>query len=197
MDEVRELIPLLLDYLRFYYDAQIMNERRIQNGEEPFRYTRRPKPSRIKDLHDKAFRDCQAMETERLAKNREAINEAIKDISETPDYTGFLYSSDGYAVLPVKSQDDLDYEGEYLNHCVATYGSYMAKGHSFIYFVRKADDPKTPYFTAEIIPSFTTHYKPKLNQLYTFDDKIDKPNSLRDFVIKWSKTKGFAIKCKL
>lgn len=197
VDEYREIIPMLMDYLRFYDDAIEMDRRRVLNGENTFNYTRRPKPSHLRDLHNKAFRDHQALETERLAENRADIDRRIRDTSQTPNYQRLLYHNDEYCILAAISQDELDEEGRVLNHCVASYGSYMARGASYIYFVRKCSDPEIPYFTAEIIPPKTVSDKSYLNQLYTYNDSTAKPNSLRSFIYDWARAKGFSIKCKV
>ena len=197
LDSLPDLFQRLFDYLRFFDDATEMNRRRAEAGEPTFKYVRKPKPSRIRDLHDKAFRDHQAMETERLSKDREKINTQIKWTSELPMYKKFLYSTDEYIVLPVTNQETLDYEGNYLHHCVASYGSYMAYGESYIYLIRKKDDQCIPFFTAEILPGEKANDPAKLNQCYTFDDSITKPESLKKFILEWSKATKFSIKCKI
>lgn len=190
-----ELLRMLRDYWRFYNDAVIMDRRRRDQGEHVFNYCELPKPSHLRDLHNKAFRDHMTLETERKAEDLESLNLQIKEVSDSEDYRRLLYRDADYAVMPVNNQVDLDIEGEYLNHCVASYGSYMARAASYIYFVRKQKELETPYFTAEIIPPEKSGGRFKLTQLYTFNDKTDKPDSLRKFIYEWAKSKGFAIRC--
>lgn len=191
--ESQNLIGLLSDYWRFYEDAVEMNRRREDAGELTFRYTLFPKPKNIRDLHHKAFRDHMELETERMAADRKMINAEIKAVSQLGDYKRFLYTDGRYIVKPVESQDDLEYEGEYLDHCVASYGSYMARAESFIYCIRVAKDQDIPFYTAEILPPEKKGDRYSLNQLYTFQDSIEKTVEFRDFVNEWAKKKGFTI----
>lgn len=195
LSETIELMQLLLDYWRCYNDALEMDEIRRAEGQETFDYVEMPKPSHLKDFHDKAFRDHAELATRKMSEKKEQLNAMIKAISDSKDYQRFLYRNDKYVVIAVTSQDDLNIEGEYLNHCVASYGSYMANGESYIYLVRKADDLETPYFTAEIIPAKNPPDRYKMTQLYTFNDSIEKPEELRQFVRDWAINNKFTIKC--
>lgn len=194
-NDCRNILNLLTDYLIFYDDAVEMNERRRQNGQQVFDYTRQPKPSHIHDLHNKAFRDHATMESERACINRESLNERIRDVSRDPDYRKYLYKDDKYIIRPATSQDDLDMEGKYLNHCVSTYGVSMANQFSYIYLIRKAEDEDTPFYTAEILPPRTPRDRAVLNQLYTFDDTTHKTDEFRGFVYKWIKQYKLLAKC--
>lgn len=196
-EESRTLLNLLMDYYRFYNDALEMNERRRQNGEPVFAYTRQPKPTHIHDLHDKAFRDHAVMESERACEDREALNRRIGDVSRDPDYRRYLYKDDKYIIRPVVSQDDLDLESAHLRHCVNTYGVRMADQSSYIYLIRKAGDEDTPFYTAEILPPQTPKARPTLNQLYTFDDTTDKTDEFREFVHAWIKKYNILVKCTI
>ena len=40
-------------------------------------------------------------------------------------------------------------EGAALHHCVGTYVDRVAKGQTHIFFVRRVEEPDTPYFTME------------------------------------------------
>ena len=198
-DDSQHLIDLLIDYLRFFDDAVEMDRRRYENGELAFHYVKRPKPSHLRDLHDKAFRDHQAMETERLKENRQSINARINGVSMTPEYKNLLYKNDKYVVSPVSCQEDLDIEGHELNHCVASYGGYMAKGQSYIYLVRKVSEPTKPFYTAEIIPpnTYETKSRPVLNQLYTYNDGTAKTEEFRSFIQEWVRKRNIGVKCKV
>ena len=194
--ETQDIIKLLSDYWRFYDDALEMNTRREAAGEPTFKYVMTPKPAHIADLHHKAFLDHMTLETERKSENRIQINAEIKQVSQMHQYRSFLYTGAKFSVNPVSSQDDLDYEGEYLHHCVASYGSYMARADSFIYFIRKTDNLDTPFFTAEILPPRKEGDKYVLNQLYTHKDTVNKSQDLRDFILEWAKEKKFTIRCE-
>ena len=62
------------------------------------------------------------------------------------------YKNNGLIILCAKSQGELNRESEVLHHCVRTYGERVAEGRTLIYFVRKADETRTPYYTLEIDP---------------------------------------------
>lgn len=197
IEQCKETFGLLRDYYRFYPDALVMNERRGNGGEEKFKYVLTPKIAHLRDLHDKAFRDHRTLETERLAEDREHLNKKIRTISKSTDYKQYLYENDTYKVLPVTCQEDLDYEGNELQHCVASYGSFMSTGKSYIYFIRKKEDLTKPYFTVEIVPGEKPEDAYKFNQCYTYKDSIDKPESLKEFIVNWASAKKFKIRCKI
>lgn len=197
LSEAVELMQWLGDYWRLLDDALEMNSIREAEGGETFNYIETPKPSHIKDLHDKAFRDYSELTTRRMIEQKDELNLMIRTTSESPAYKRFLFGDSRYIIKPVTSQEDLTEEGKHLNHCVASYGGYMANGKSFIYFIRKQSDPDTPYFTAEILPSDSQHPRErfKLTQLYGFNDSTDKPDDLRQFIRDWAINKKFTIKC--
>ena len=62
------------------------------------------------------------------------------------------YKNNGLIILCAKSQGELNKESEALHHCVRTYGERVASGRTLIYFVRKTEEVKTPYYTLEIDP---------------------------------------------
>jgi hypothetical protein len=45
---------------------------------------------------------------------------------------------------------ELKAEGKALHHCVGTYAERVANGSTNIFFIRKAEQPDTPYYTLEI-----------------------------------------------
>lgn len=195
--KARHLISLLSDYMRFYADALEMNARRLQNGEPTHRYVFLPKPTHLKDLHDKASRDYAFMNAERAVQSKERFDKAFQDAVHSPDYLSMLYKDENYIMRPVTCQADLDKEARYLNHCVDTYGCFIASGKSYIYLIRRADKPDTPFYTAEIQPSESYKKKPVLNQLYTFYDSTEKTKEFRDFILRWAKDKRININCKV
>ena len=196
-EESIHIFPLLRDYYRFYEDALEMNRRREAEGRTVFKYVFKPKASHLWDLHNKAYRDHIMRESERMASSLEDIDKRIKSVSQSKDYTRFLFEDDMYAVLPATSQQDLTAEGTQLQHCVASYGGLMANCKSYIFFVRRQDERDKPYFTAEIVPEDSPKDPYTLQQFYTFRDTTKKPESLADFVYKWAKTKKFKIQCKI
>ena len=134
-----------------------------------------------------------------MAEHIERLNKDIKAVSETASYKCNLYTGDKYIVKAVTSQDDLNIEGKELEHCVASYGSYMASGNSYIYFIRTKSEPDKPLYTAELIPPDLHHPKDryKLTQCYTYKDTTTKTDDLRQFILEWAKVKHISIKCEI
>lgn len=194
-EESSHLLDYLIDYYRFYPDALAMNKRRAEEGGPVFKYDQLPKPSRIKDLHDKAVRDNQTMTAERMSKERKQLNDNIKDVVESFEYRELLFKDKKYSVIAVTCQEDLDREGNVLDHCVASYGVNLADGSSFIYFIRKNSDLDSPFFTAEIIPRINRQSSATLKQCYTAHDSTMKPESLKKFLIDWAAKKRIKIAC--
>ena len=64
----------------------------------------------------------------------------------------FGYRSEGLMIIPPARHNELKQEGKKLHHCVATYARRVATGDTIILFIRKAEDPETPYFTLNIEP---------------------------------------------
>jgi hypothetical protein len=60
------------------------------------------------------------------------------------------YKHQGLLIRPAQTADELINEGKALNHCVGNYAPDFARGLKIILFVRKADDPATPYYTVEV-----------------------------------------------
>ncbi|MEY8575980.1 PcfJ domain-containing protein [Oscillospiraceae bacterium 21-37] len=92
------------------------------------------------------------------------------------------YARSGYCVAYPESRGDFLTEGQQLNHCVGAkmyYESHIL-GQNMIFFIRKAEAPGRPYFTAEI--EMDTG---RVRQLYGFAD-CSAPKEVRAF------TEGFA-----
>ena len=62
------------------------------------------------------------------------------------------YTTDSLIAICAKSQEDLNNESKELHHCVRTYGQRVADGRALIYFIRKREERKKPYYTLEIDP---------------------------------------------
>lgn len=95
---------------------------------------------------------------------RKAHNEAVKEYNKRRDEwmlkgfaiaarevaKRFSFAAGGLMIVVPESSGDLEAEGKALSHCVRTYAERMANGETTIVFVRKADDPGTPFYTMEI-----------------------------------------------
>lgn len=59
------------------------------------------------------------------------------------------YQMNGLQIVPAMSQEALNVESAELHHCVKTYGERIARGSCWIWFIRKEEDPDTPFYTME------------------------------------------------
>lgn len=70
--------------------------------------------------------------------------------AERIDYlSNFKFKADGLIIRAAESHQELINEGTVLNHCVATYATRHAKGETTIFFIRKEEEPDTPFYTLE------------------------------------------------
>ena len=70
-----------------------------------------------------------------------------------------------YVVVLPEKPNDLIIEGELMRHCVGSYVDKVVNGQTYIVFVRRKVDPKTPYITAQI------KLNGKLGQYYLSGDR--------------------------
>lgn len=62
----------------------------------------------------------------------------------------YVFASHGLIIRPAASQRELTEEGDALHHCVGTYGKKHATGKTAIFFIRRVERPKEPYYTLEL-----------------------------------------------
>lgn len=68
------------------------------------------------------------------------------EISATKPLT---FKENGLIALFPASYSELAYEGDTLHHCVRTYAGKIAEGKTMVFFIRREEDPTTPYYTLE------------------------------------------------
>lgn len=73
-----------------------------------------------------------------------------------------------YVVVLPEKPNDLIIEGELMRHCVGSYVDKVVDEQTYIVFVRRKVDPKTPYITAQI------KLNGKLGQYYLSGDRVIK-----------------------
>ena len=131
-------------------------------------------PKEFKRMHDLRIDQYQA-------KKNKITSKKFKEAAE--QYVKFETEDKIYTILIPRSKKDLIHEGSVLHHCVGRmgYDNKMIKGQSFIAFVRKSDDKKTPFVTVE----FGLKEKAVLQCYGDNDSKPEK--AVLKFVDKWSK----------
>ena len=107
------------------------------------------------DLHDTAIcfpKDFEAMHTRLSAiikyKTDEKKNRELT--ARIPEREKFEFSYKDLILIQPKNLEEIITEGRTLHHCVGGYADRHAEGETNIFFIRKASDPDTPYFTIEV-----------------------------------------------
>lgn len=92
-----------------------------------------------------------------LEKKR-AVKQAVKEKREIAVLAKELdkkysYEADGLLIRALASRAEVKAEGEALEHCVGGYTDLYAKGSTYLFCVRRTEDPDKPYYTLELSPS--------------------------------------------
>lgn len=108
-------------------------------------------PKNLRQCHD------QLVDLENAEKDRERLkgyaplDQRIQErMSEVKRY---YWQNDKYIIIPAGACEELIKEGRSLHHCVGRDDNYMKKmadGKSWICFLRKKNEPETPWYTIEI-----------------------------------------------
>lgn len=190
VSEAGKLLSMYRDYRNWLPELERYSDYLRDLGLPVNNYPKYMKPSLIKHYHDLANRDV--IRARKITdKERRAIDDKnIRKLSDSEEYTDLLFDGSSYEICPVRSADDLTFEGTFLSHCVETYIPKVAAHQSYIYFLRKKEEPDTPYFTIEVLPKVN-----KITQCYTFHDTTQKPAACKKFIQKWAKEKHLEIAC--
>lgn len=97
-------------------------------------------PANVRELHD----DVSACYT--VKQNEYKAASFDKRVIE---YRGTVLSTDKFLIRFPESLQELIYEGNAMHHCVASYADRVIDGSSIIFFMRRTEDPSTPYITME------------------------------------------------
>lgn len=92
----------------------------------------------LNDLKDQQLRIEEQKESELIARRMKEMQEVLE------------IRMNGLCVLAPAETIDLKREGRELHHCVGTYVQRVAEAKTNIFFIRKTEYPKVPYFTIEI-----------------------------------------------
>mgnify|MGYP002542610671 CR=1 FL=1 len=164
----------LLDYYSMFYSLYC---KKPKGNEEKF-------PDSLKKCHD--------VVSARLKKKEENDeNLSFKDVNKK--WKKLLYKDKNFTILMPESKVDLDIESDVLGHCVHSYSSYIRNGRSIILFLRRTNDPKTPFFTMEYDGiCMLKQIRGKGNKC--IEDISDKHLKLKQdlisFLLKWGKKNG-------
>lgn len=100
-------------------------------------------PRNFMQVHD------EAMEKYALIKDKAAVEKFVEAEKEITTMTE-PWTDGRLLIRPAKSPAELGKESRVLGHCVRTYDKKVERGDAAILFIRKVEDPETPYFTLEL-----------------------------------------------
>lgn len=98
-------------------------------------------PKNLTSAHDTAS-DKLALIKSQIAK--EKFTNRYNSLSK------FIFENERFVIFPCETELDLKHEGKELNHCVYSYANKYIEGNSAIFFIRKKEAPKVPYYTLEL-----------------------------------------------
>lgn len=136
-------------------------------------------PKDIKQAHD------HALEIYKMKLDKIMYENFAKNVSER-DYVS-LESRDEekFIIVAPKEPSDLVRESDALHHCVHTYVDMVAGGHTKIYFLRRKENPETPFCTIEVVQNCIMQLKASCNH--------PAPEDVMEFVKKWANDKNLVI----
>lgn len=112
-------------------------------------------PKDLKARHDQLVEQINQREQEKIARGKENRYREldIKIQAHLLEAKKYFYEDDTYMIIPAGKCMELVEEGRALHHCVGSndfYMSKMARGESWILFLRKKEDLEKPWYTIEI-----------------------------------------------
>lgn len=112
------------------------------------------KPKDVKGAHDEMLRNIQRGDMEKKAKEIEKkwpkVNEQLKKLKK------FEFTFGDYKIVAPKDVFDIVAEGTILRHCIHTCDYYfdrIQKNESYLFFLRRSNQPDVPWYTLEVEPS--------------------------------------------
>ncbi len=127
-------------------------------------------PANFQEAHAKVNKEVEVFES------RQLIEGFMKQYEEFLKYS---LEEGGYLIRPVKEPKELYAESACLHHCVRTYDKNVAAGTTEIMFIRKKEEPETPFYTLEL-------KKGKVVQVRGAHNSEPKED-IQGFVRKWAK----------
>ena len=111
-------------------------------------------PKDLRRQHDKAMEAKAEVDAKETAKRQRAFIEKrrAKFEATVKAVERLTFEADGILIRPCRTEEELIREGKVLSHCVGGYADVIAEGKSAIFFIRRAEDPDTPWYTLELDP---------------------------------------------
>lgn len=149
----------------------------------PLDLERNYKPKDVRIAHNEVLDMLQGKDIENEAKRIDRKWKKLKKVY--PSLTKYEYKGKDYQIIAPKSTGDIVREGMILKHCVHTCDYYfdrISTNESYILFLRKAADPKQPYYTLEVEPSGNIRQKRT-----TGDRQNDDFKDAKEFLARWQR----------
>ena len=108
-------------------------------------------PRDLKARHDELVELGIERKDEKRLQGYRKLDQQIKN--RLPEAARYFWEDEEYMIIPAGKCEELMSEGRKLHHCVGRDDHYMRKmaaGTSWILFLRKKEEPETPYYTLEI-----------------------------------------------
>ena len=132
------------------------------------------KPSHFHEAHER----CTNLV--KIKANKES-DEKMKERAEFLKQFEFIDEELGLFIRIPQNTEEIVSEGKALIHCVGGYAERHANGKTNIFFVRKSDDPDTPYYTMEV----SNDYKIVQCRGYRNDTRTPKSDIVKQFEEKY------------
>lgn len=152
------------------------------------------RPRELKRRHDECVEEINAQTIRKqMTENAEARRQESKKMNQR--FPGaekvlreirdkYAYEDDQYLITVPQHLIDIIAEGQALHHCAGATDRYfdrIMQRETYICFLRKKDDPDTPYYTIEVEPDGT------IRQHRGYLDEEPNIEQIKPFLRKWQK----------
>lgn len=98
-------------------------------------------PDRLKREHDRA-----------AARQKKEANRKLDAsiLKQAEKLERFSLTLDGITIRPARSAGELETEGKCLHHCVGSYAERVSRGETFIFFIRREEEPDMSWYTLNL-----------------------------------------------
>lgn len=98
-------------------------------------------PDRLKREHDRA-----------AARQKKEANRKLDAaiLRQAEKLERFSLTLDGISIRPARSAGELEAEGKCLHHCVGGYAERVSKGETYIFFIRREEEPDMSWYTLNL-----------------------------------------------
>ena len=123
------------------------------------------------DMTDRHVLYPRALKTEHdivMSKQKFIADESLNDdfVKSVDKYRFLEYHKDDYFIKVPESMQSMFEEGRKLNHCCGRYVDDVIDKQAFILFLRRKDNPDTPFLSIEVSPDMTVHQVRGVNDTY-------------------------------